>query len=98
MCLAAVPEVSHLKNIDLKFLVVGHSEMQCDSMHSAISTERKRVGKVNWPLDWKTIARSARRKGDKPYFVHEVTHEQIFDWKIAKKTLYLERKMWIIGQ
>lgn len=81
MCLTAVQELPNLKTIDLKFMVVGHSEMECDSMHSAITTEQKRVGKVNWPADWKTIARSARRKGDKPYVVHDITHEQITDWK-----------------
>lgn len=81
MCLTAVQEIPHLQTIDLKFLVVGHSEMECDSMHSAISTELKRVGKANWPEDWKTIARSARRRGDKPYSVHDVRHNQILDWK-----------------
>lgn len=60
---------------------MGHSEMECDSMHSAITTEHKRVGKVNWPADWRTIARTARRKGDKPYNVHKVTHANIIDWK-----------------
>ncbi|KAI4455462.1 dna-directed rna polymerases i ii and iii subunit rpabc2 [Holotrichia oblita] len=81
MCLTAVQEIPHLKSIDLKFLVVGHSEMECDSMHSAISTESKRVGKTNWPQDYKTIARCARRKGDKPYLVHDITHNLILDWK-----------------
>lgn len=81
MCLTAVQELPHLKTIDLKFLVVGHSEMQCDSMHSAITTEQNRVGKVNWPADWKTIARSARRKGDKPYIVHDMSFENFIDWK-----------------
>lgn len=88
MCLNAVQEIPHLQTIELKFLVVGHSEMECDSMHSAISTELKRVGKANWPADWKTIARSARRRGDKPYLVHDVEHNQILDWKT-----YADRKL-----
>lgn len=81
MCLTAVQEIPHLENIDLMFLVVGHSEMECDSMHSAISTEFKRVGKAYWPQDWKTIAKCARRKGDKPYIVHDVKNEDFLDWK-----------------
>lgn len=92
MCLTAVQEIPHLQSIDLKFLVVGHSEMECDSMHSAISTELKRVGKANWPADWKTIARCARRKGDKPYLVHDVTHPQILDWKTYSDRTLIFRK------
>lgn len=92
MCLTAVQEIPHLENIDLMFLVSEHSEMECDSMHSAISTELKRVGKANWPLDWKTIARSARRKGDKPYIVHDITHEQILDWKVHAEQNMIFRK------
>ncbi|CAG9826481.1 unnamed protein product [Diabrotica balteata] len=81
MCLTAVQHIPHLESIELNFLVSGHSEMECDSMHSAISTEFKRVGKTHLPQDWKTIARCARRKGDKPYIIHNITHEQILDWK-----------------
>ncbi|KAK9759276.1 hypothetical protein QE152_g170 [Popillia japonica] len=72
MCLTAVQKIQHLQTIELKFLVVGHSEMECDCMHSAISTELKRVGKANWPADWKSIARSASRRADKPYLVHDI--------------------------
>ncbi|KAK9730772.1 hypothetical protein QE152_g14230 [Popillia japonica] len=45
MCLKVVPQVPHLKTIDLKFLVKGHSEMECDSIHAVIATEFKRAGK-----------------------------------------------------
>lgn len=81
MFLLAVQKIPQLTSIDLKFLQSGHSEMECDSMHSAIGTEFKRVGQVNWPEDWKTIARSARRKNDKPYLIHSLNTEDIKDWK-----------------
>lgn len=81
MCMIAVQEIEHLKTIDLKFLVVGHSEMECDSMHAAISREFKRIGKSTWPEDWKNIARGARRKGDKPYVVHSLELHEIYDFK-----------------
>lgn len=74
MCLTAAQEIPHLQTIDLKFLVVEHREMECDSMHSAITTELKRVGKAYWSADWKNIARSARRKGDKPYSISMNVH------------------------
>lgn len=93
MCLTAVQKIPNLETIQLMFLVSGHSEMECDSMHSAISTEFKRVGKTHVPQDWKTIARCARRKGDKPYIVHDITHDQILDWKnLADKILIFRSK------
>lgn len=81
MCMYAVQKIEHLKTIDLKFLTPGHSEMECDSMHSTIGGEFKRVGKAFWPRDWKSIARGARKKGDRPYLVHDVEPEDIMDWK-----------------
>ncbi|XP_062715776.1 uncharacterized protein LOC134291697 [Aedes albopictus] len=53
MFLLAVQEMDHIEKVDHKFLVSGHSEMECDSMHSAIGTELKRVGQASWPEDLK---------------------------------------------
>ncbi|KAJ8964170.1 hypothetical protein NQ314_005080 [Rhamnusium bicolor] len=92
MCMYAVQVIENLKTIHLKFLTPGHSEMECDSMHSAIGTEFKRVGKALWPGDWKTIARSARKKGDKPYNVHDIQSNDFFDWKAFADTHLTMRK------
>nr|CAI5830755.1 unnamed protein product [Callosobruchus analis] len=86
------PKINHLKTIDLKFLVKGHSEMECDSMHAAIATEFKRIGTVTIPSDWKIIARSARRRGDNPYLVNEISHQDIFDWKKYSEQAFIFRK------
>nr|CAI5860226.1 unnamed protein product [Callosobruchus analis] len=95
MCIYAMNTLQ-LESIDLKFLTCGHSEMECDSMHSAISTAFKRVGKAYWPGDWKTIARGARKKGDKPYTV--VDNLQFNDWKSFVNTNLNIRKRDIAGQ
>lgn len=79
MCMHAVQVINNIKMIHLKFLTPGHSEMECDSMHSSIGTEFKRVGKALWPGDWRTIARSARKRGDKPYIVHDIESESFID-------------------
>lgn len=81
MCTLAVQEIKNIDVINLKFLVVGHSEMECDSIHAAISREFRRVGKALWPEDWRNITRSARRKGDKPYVVHDIGMNEIYDFK-----------------
>lgn len=93
MCMHAVQILENLNVIELKFLIPGHSEMECDSMHSTIGTEFKRVGKALWPGDWKTIARGARKKGDKPYKVHAVETEDIMDWKAFANTNLTMRNM-----
>ncbi|KAI4465726.1 dna-directed rna polymerases i ii and iii subunit rpabc2 [Holotrichia oblita] len=92
MLLIAVQEIENIETINLKFLVSGHSEMECDSMHSAIDREFKRVGKALWPADWQTIAKSARRKGDKPYIVHQLKINQINDYKEFVKQKMCFRK------
>lgn len=85
MCLTAVHKNS---TTELKFLIVEHSETECDSIHSAISTELKSDEKATWPADWKTIALSARRRREKPYLVLDIKHNQILDWKT-----YADRKL-----
>ncbi|XP_074033855.1 uncharacterized protein isoform X1 [Leptinotarsa decemlineata] len=92
MCMHTVQTTANLKSIHLQFLTPGHSEMECDSMHSAIGTEFKRVGKALWPGDWKTIARSARKKGDEPYNVHDIQGTDFFDWKTFADTQLTMRK------
>lgn len=53
--------------------------MDCGSLYSATNTEQERLGKMKCSDDWKVIARSARGKSDKPYTVHEISHEEIID-------------------
>lgn len=38
----AVKHLSHLNRLELKFLESGHSHMECDSMHSAIESAKKK--------------------------------------------------------
>lgn len=72
MSLTAVQEIPKFQTI--KFIVVCHSEIECDSMHSALSTELTRIENLNWAEDGKILARSAIRRGVKPYLVHDVSH------------------------
>ncbi|XP_074041474.1 uncharacterized protein [Leptinotarsa decemlineata] len=92
MFMIAVQELDNISVIDMKFLVPGHTQMECDSMHSAVATELQRVGKASWPEDLKQIARSARRKGDKPYQVFDLLIENINDYKLFMKENLTNRK------
>ena len=70
--------------IDHKFLVQGHTMMECDSMHSAIVDAQKYLA-IYSQNEWINVLKSARRH--KPYNVHEFTHDDFYNLKdLARKT------------
>ena len=75
--------------IDQKFLVSGHSQMECDSMHARIETAAKNVP-VYLPHEWVTIARNAK-KNDPKYEVFQKRDIPFFDWKILAKLIMVNR-------
>ena len=75
--LSALQE-ARVEIVDQKFLVTGHTQMEVDSMHSAIERCRK-VTKVNIPNDWYNIMRSARRRN--PYTVIPLEYSDFLDFK-----------------
>ncbi|XP_033127156.1 uncharacterized protein LOC117124927 [Anneissia japonica] len=64
--------MKHNVTVIQKFLVAGHTQMECDSMHSCI--QRKIVGDIYTPRDYVVIMQTARIHPF-PYRVHQVTHE-----------------------
>ncbi|XP_062577208.1 uncharacterized protein LOC134239069 [Saccostrea cucullata] len=74
----AVSFLPNLEIIDHKFLESGHTQMECDSMHSAIEFAKKKT-EIYIPQQWSTVIRMARRKD--PYNVVPLTHEDIWDFK-----------------
>ncbi|XP_014678087.1 PREDICTED: uncharacterized protein LOC106817882 isoform X2 [Priapulus caudatus] len=67
--------MKHDIRIIQKYLVPGHTQMECDSMHSTI--ERKLdVCEIFTPHDYVVIFQSARIRPS-PYHVFEVYHDQI---------------------
>lgn len=59
--------------IEQKFLVVGHTQMECDSMHSTI--ERKIVADIFTPRDYFVMMETARVR-PQPYHVIPVYHNE----------------------
>ena len=55
--------------IEQKYLVSGHTQMECDSMHSTI--ERKRIGDINTPRDYIMIFQTAC-VSPSPYMVEQL--------------------------
>ena len=60
--------------ITQKYLVVGHTQMEVDSMHATI--EKPTVGDVYTPRDYGVIMESARVRPT-PYVVKPVYHDEV---------------------
>ena len=74
----AVNTIPHIKSITHKYLVTGHTQMECDSMHSAIATAKKNTA-IYTPSGWDIVLRMARRNN--PYLVIPLKHKDILDFK-----------------
>ncbi len=70
---------SHVEAISIKFLVLGHTEMECDSMHSAIENSKKYGQKINIPNDWYNIIKSARKS--QPYLIYPLEFSDFLNFK-----------------
>ncbi|KAK9694909.1 hypothetical protein QE152_g33199 [Popillia japonica] len=56
-------EKKSIETIDHKFLISGHSHMECDTDHSVIErAKRKTTMKINHPYDWVQLMRSCKKK------------------------------------
>ncbi|ESP01684.1 hypothetical protein LOTGIDRAFT_176440 [Lottia gigantea] len=81
MCSAILQFLSQAQNIEFveqKFFESGHSQNECDSMHSCIEREYK-SSNVFLPSAYHESMRKANKK--QPYIVIEITHNDIIDYE-----------------
>ena len=74
----ALYDSSTLRTVTMNFLHAGHTQMEVDSMHSAIETAKKEVD-VSIPNDWKKVLLLARCKD--PYTVPSLTYDHFLNFK-----------------
>lgn len=74
----AVMTIDNIEVIDQKFLESGHTQMECDAMHSAIERAKK-TATIYIPGQWNTVIQSARAAA--PYVVVPLNHEDVWDFK-----------------
>ena len=74
----AAKNIPNINSITHKYLESGHTQMECDSMHSAI-TSAKKITKIYTPSHYDNVFRMARR--NKPYLVIPLKHKDILDFK-----------------
>ena len=79
-----VVKCTNLETIEVNFLVPGHTQIEADSMHSAIENSKKPKSKLFTMLQEKVIL-DARRTGKKkrihPYTYHGLEYRDIYDFK-----------------
>lgn len=85
----AVSTIPTLETIDLKFLEVGHTDMEVDSMHSVIERAKKNKN-IFSPLEYPNIIRDSKRRN--PYDVEVLQFNEFFDLKKFKDE-YIKGKL-----
>ena len=83
MGMYAVQSLPHLKILEHKFFESGHSEMEADSMHSAIQKSGQ-YAEIQSPYDWDNVIRLARRNPE-PYKIDKLSHTDFVDWRALAK-------------
>lgn len=80
MCLYLIQTHPTLEKIRHSFFEPGHSEMECDSIHSKIEKKSKHVP-VYVPEGWAQIIRMARNKPF-PFVVRKMTFDDFLNFKL----------------
>jgi len=73
----------NIPSIAIKFLTVGYTQNEGNSMHARIESEAQRIlksGPIYEPSQWVSIIKCAKKNG-KPYIVNEVQQDELYDLK-----------------
>nr|CAH7761042.1 unnamed protein product [Callosobruchus chinensis] len=92
MCMVALQDSSHLEVIDHKFLISGHTHMECDTDHSLIEKQKKKFnGQLEHPHDWANLIRQTGKK--KPFIVKELERNNFYNFSgLLKNGPLINRK------
>ena len=86
---------SHIKVIDQKFLVAGHTQIEVDSVHSTIEQAKRKV-QIFHPDQWPMVAGVARSK--RPYHVQNLVHDAFYDLKKLCPMMFQNTQRDVAGQ
>lgn len=79
MFLLVMKKHPHVKYINHKFLVPGHTHMECDSDHSVIEKKKKKFEfSIDHPRDWMQLVRTCGSK--QIFIVKEMKREDFFEF------------------
>ncbi|KAK3933196.1 Vacuolar membrane-associated protein IML1 [Frankliniella fusca] len=60
--MVAMAHKKTVKKIDQKFLVPGHTHLECDSDHALIEEKKKQAQEIHVPRDWFQVVRRAMKR------------------------------------
>ena len=84
-----------LETVNHKFFESGHSQMESDTIHSAIELAKKKT-KVYVQSQWETVINLARKSN--PYMVIPMKHQDFLDFKLLVKNQYKNMKVDVNGK
>lgn len=85
MCILLCENHPELESIDHKFFETGHTEMECDSIHSKIEKKSKNVP-VYVPEGWAQLIRTCRNN-PRPFVVNTMLNVDFLDFKAHSKMI-----------
>lgn len=98
----ALQEKRNLKAIEHKFLVAGHTRMECDSDHARIEKAKPKEMEIFIPRDWYNMIRLIKRPRGGPYFeTYEMKLEDFIDFKCfynANTSVFIKRTKFDNGE
>lgn len=96
MFLKAMADFPNFNVIHHKFLIPGHSHMECDVDHGLIEKRKKKLSMpIFHPHDWFQLVRTTGKK--QQFTVCEMTQDNFFDFSGLLKTVLVNRKKNIEG-
>lgn len=92
MYMTVMQRNKNLEIIDHKFMVSGHSHMECDVDHALIEKQKKKLQmQISHPHDWYQLVRSTGKKNK--FIVKELTYDMFLNFSdLYKKALVLRKK------
>lgn len=85
-----VSKSNHVECVDQKFLVPGHTHLECDVDHARIERAKKSTEiPIMVPRDWFQFVRTVR--GKKPFQVHEMSQEDFMSFSTIVRELLIRR-------
>ncbi|XP_063216648.1 uncharacterized protein LOC134542596 [Bacillus rossius redtenbacheri] len=92
MFLYLMQQKCNLQLVDHKFMVSGHSHMECDTDHALIEKQKKKLRfTVSHPHDWYQLVRTVGRKNK--FEVVELNHQDFLNFaELYKTSLFLRKK------
>lgn len=92
--LYVISRLPQLQTINHKFLVSGHSQMECDSVHASIETAKK-ITPVYVPSQWCTLIALSRKQN--PYITVPMKYNHVIDFKDFVKKHCKNLKITVTG-